>query len=280
MFPRIELPRDRVSKKPSPYPTLAFHLLRLGQLLSSIIVSSVLIFFIHHLRKENYYIPWTFILLLAVSILTVIALVTTSILHLTLTLNPKYNLLSNLSLLILWVLGLSLLSWNLGWTLGHRCTPVTWHNDSGIMVCRLYKALTAFTVTGLVSTLLALALDLRVHKYSTLLGSYNQMLDIKAPTDLRSSSPFHGGAEGFEPAHRRESSPYHTGGLETTYDQRRDPSPYESEGIETAYSHRRDPSHDAARPYKVQKPIEAQQFGYSAPSEQTSYGGGGGPGWM
>ena len=123
------------------------------------------------------------------------------------------------------------------------------------------------------------------------------MLDIKGPTDLRSSSPFHGGAEGFEPAlrresnpyhtggweashdRRRESSPYHTGGLEASYDRRRDPSPYESEGIETAYTHR-EPSHDAARPYKVQRPIEAQQFGYSAPSEQTSYGGGGGTGWL
>ena len=36
------------------------------------------------------------------------------------------------------------------------------------------------------------------------------------------------------------------------------------------------PGHDVARPYKVQKPIEAQQFGYQAPSEQTTYGGGGG----
>lgn len=106
------------------------------------------------------------------------------------------------------------------------------------------------------------------------------MLDIKAPTDLRSSSPFHGGAEGFEPTHRRESSPYHTGGLGAARDRRRDPSPYESEGIETAYSYGRETSHDFARPYKVQKPIEAQQFGYSAPTEQTSYGGGGGPGWL
>lgn len=106
------------------------------------------------------------------------------------------------------------------------------------------------------------------------------MLDIKAPTDLRSSSPFHGGAEGFEPAHRRESSPYHTGGLGAGRDRSRDPSPYESAGIETAHSYGREPSHDLARPYKVQKSIEAQQFGYSAPTEQTSYGGGGGPGWL
>lgn len=70
MFPRIELPRERVSKKPSSYPTLAFHLLRLGQLLSSIIVSSVLIFFVHHLHKEEYYIPWTFILVRDIPSLT------------------------------------------------------------------------------------------------------------------------------------------------------------------------------------------------------------------
>ena len=104
------------------------------------------------------------------------------------------------------------------------------------------------------------------------------MLDIKAPTDLRSSSPFHGGAEQSEPAHGRESSPYHTGGIGAVHDRSRDPSPYESEGIETAYSYGRESSHDFARPYKVQKPIEAQQFGYSAPTEQTSYGGGGGSG--
>ena len=107
------------------------------------------------------------------------------------------------------------------------------------------------------------------------------MLDIKGPTDVRSSSPFHRGGEGFEPepAHndRRGSSPYHGAGLETGYGQRRDPSPYESQGIEEAYSyHRREPSHDSAKPYKPQRTFEAQQFGYNAPSEQTSYGGGGG----
>ena len=42
--------------------------------------------------------------------------------------------------------------------------------------------------------------------------------------------------------------------------------------------HVREPSHDLARPYKVQRPIEAQKFGYAQPEEQTSYGGGGGSG--
>jgi len=53
--------RDRgISKKPSQYPALVFHLLRFFQWTSSLIVAIVLIFFVHHLRKEHYYIPWTF----------------------------------------------------------------------------------------------------------------------------------------------------------------------------------------------------------------------------
>ena len=80
------------------------------------------------------------------------------------------------------------------------------------------------------------------------------MLDIKRPTDIRSSSPFHGDSD----LHPAASSG-------------QEPSPY---------GRGRDPSYDIARPYKVQKPIEAQQFGYSQPSEQTSYGGGGGAGWL
>ncbi len=59
------------------------------------------------------------------------------------------------------------------------------------------------------------------------------MLDIKAPTNLRSSSPFHdaGGENG---------------------------------------------GHDVQRPYRTQRPIAAEEFGYAQPVEQTTYGGGGG----
>lgn len=159
--------RSRISKQPSFYPPLAFHILRLGQLLSSLIVTIVLSFFVHHLKVERYSIPWTFLLvrnlprpyhlshhvnipqLLTVSILTLIALVSTSILYHFRTLSPKLNLYSNTFLSVLWVLGLSFLTWNLSYTLGHHCSRETWKNTAGIMVCRLYKALTAFTVTGL-----------------------------------------------------------------------------------------------------------------------------------
>lgn len=87
--------------------------------------------------------------LLTVSLLTFVVLLVTSAFYTFRTLSPKYNLYSNGALTLLWILGLTLLTWNLSWTLGHHCARTTWHNDAGIMVCRLYKAMTAFTVTGL-----------------------------------------------------------------------------------------------------------------------------------
>ena len=98
------------------------------------------------------------------------------------------------------------------------------------------------------ATLLATLLDLHTHRKSTKLGNYNPMLDVKRPIAYSISPP--------QP---------------TSYSQA--PDPYEAQG-------QREMSHDIARPYKVQRPIEAQQFGYSAPTEQTTYAGGGGAHWL
>ncbi|MCJ1262213.1 hypothetical protein MMC22_002083 [Lobaria immixta] len=98
------------------------------------------------------------------------------------------------------------------------------------MVCRLYKALAAFTITGFVSATLALLIDLRTRRISTRRGTYDPMLDEKTP---------------FPPATTTHNS---------------SPDPYQL--------------HDASRPYKAQRPFEAGHFGYSAPSEQTTYDGG------
>ena len=51
-------------------------------------------------------------------------------------------------LTVLWMLGFGLLVWNLSQTLTHKCVILNWGSQAGVMVCRLYKALTAFTVTG------------------------------------------------------------------------------------------------------------------------------------
>ena len=70
------------------------------------------------------------------------------------------------------------------------------------------------------------------------------MLDVKGPTNVRSSSPFQAST-----ANLHESHP----------------------GVPEIQV--REPSFDGQRPYKVQRPIEAQRFGYSQPVEQTSYAG-------
>lgn len=62
MRPILGQGQDKISTKPSSYPPLAFHLIRTGQLLSALIVSSILVFFVHQLHLEHYYIPWTFFL--------------------------------------------------------------------------------------------------------------------------------------------------------------------------------------------------------------------------
>ena len=62
MFPRGPPETfSRTSRKPSPYPTLPFHLLKTSQLLAAFIVGAILSFFVDHLRDEGYGIPWTFL---------------------------------------------------------------------------------------------------------------------------------------------------------------------------------------------------------------------------
>lgn len=66
------------------------------------------------------------------------------------------------------------------------------------------------------------------------------MLDIKAPTNVRSSSPFHDAAAAADAG---------AGGEEG--------------------------GNDVQRPYRTQRTFQAEQFGYKQPEEQTTYGGGG-----
>lgn len=54
--------KDRV--KPTHYPQVPFHLIRSAQLVSSIIVSSIMIYFMQQLAHDDYKLPWTFMLVL------------------------------------------------------------------------------------------------------------------------------------------------------------------------------------------------------------------------
>lgn len=113
--------------------------------------------------------------LFAVSLLTILALTTTIVLHCFYGLNPILNTALNSSLAIVWSVGFALLSWWSSGTLSHVCNVDNWDDDLGISVCRLYKALFSFALFGLVSTLLALALDIKVQRSATKRGRFQQL---------------------------------------------------------------------------------------------------------
>ncbi len=62
-FVKSLLSRDLKRRtKPTSYPFLPFHGLRCAQLLSSMIVASIMFYFIYHLTHDHWSTPWTFLL--------------------------------------------------------------------------------------------------------------------------------------------------------------------------------------------------------------------------
>ncbi|CAE7212775.1 hypothetical protein P3342_012435 [Pyrenophora teres f. teres] len=162
--------RNRV--KPTAYPSLPFHSIRTCQLLSAIVVSGILFYFLRELAHGEYHLPWTFILLMTVSILTMLSLLITILLHFYHGLNPILNVVLNAALTLLWSLGFVLLAWWCRGTLAHVCNTNNWESDTGVSVCRMYKALFSFALLGLVMTLAALALDIRVMRRARVRGVF------------------------------------------------------------------------------------------------------------
>ena len=87
--------------------------------------------------------------LLAVSLLTLITLTLTILFYFCRALNPFFNMTLNIGLCVLWALSWSLLTWYMSGTLLHKCNTKNWKDDSGTMVCRIYKALFSFALLGL-----------------------------------------------------------------------------------------------------------------------------------
>ncbi|EUC30364.1 hypothetical protein COCCADRAFT_7601 [Bipolaris zeicola 26-R-13] len=154
--------KDRV--KPTPYPFLWFHLPRSAQLVSSLVVAGIMSYFLRELSRDGYTLPWTFILLMVVSVLTIVALASTIVLHLYHGLNPGLNIAVNGSLGVLWIVSFGLLArWTSG-TVAGVCDTSHWDSDTGVNICRQYKALFSFALLGLLATLLAVAVDVKVLK--------------------------------------------------------------------------------------------------------------------
>jgi hypothetical protein len=139
----------RTRTAPSPYPALAFHGIRLAQLLASLVVSAGMWYFLWNLIHEDFETPRTFWTLLAAAVFTKIALAGTLLIYLLFGLSPFVNLCLNGLLLALWASGFAFLWYWTRKTLSDVCSAKTWGDDTGVMVCRMYKALFAFAALGL-----------------------------------------------------------------------------------------------------------------------------------
>ncbi|THW21916.1 hypothetical protein D6D23_06244 [Aureobasidium pullulans] len=169
-----------------------FHAIRAAQLVSSIIVGSIMAFFIYHLQHDHWPTPWTFKVLMSVSWITIAMLATTITLHLRSGLNPRLNLIFNGTVFVIWTMGFGMLSWWMWGTLTHFCDVSHWNDGTGIMVCKIYKALFSFALLGLISTLMAVALDIHISRMNTLRGQHfrlNLRGDRKA-SDIPMNGPY------------------------------------------------------------------------------------------
>ncbi|KAM0698946.1 hypothetical protein Q7P36_000990 [Cladosporium allicinum] len=198
----------RAKTAPSHYPRVPFHLLRFGQLLSSLVVGGIMSFFMYHLTHDHWKTPWTFILLMTSSFFSVAALTLTIVLHCCVGLKPDLNIAINGFLALIWAVSWSLLTWYMAPTLTHYCDVEHWQEDAGIMVCRIYKALFAFAFLGLISTLAALCLDFHVRRNNNKLGMY-RLHDI----DTKQQQPQQGPSGAPRGPFTDEGHGYGSGGI-------------------------------------------------------------------
>ncbi|CAL5868744.1 uncharacterized protein PFLUO_LOCUS2971 [Penicillium psychrofluorescens] len=100
----------------------------------------------------------------------------------------------NILLLLLWLVSVALMSWSMSGTLLTQCNTSDWGNDTGIAVCRSYKALFAFIVTSLVACIASLWIDIRARgiqrgyrrgQYGVVVGSEPGLGGDPASADIK-----------------------------------------------------------------------------------------------
>ncbi|KIW14712.1 hypothetical protein PV08_07496 [Exophiala spinifera] len=170
------MPTTKMRSRPQVYPRLAFHVIRGIAFISASVVSGILIYFCLQLKHDGFKLPWTFIVILLSSLLSLLALLVTSLVYAFAFLNPLLNLISNSSILLVWTVGIALLTYNMYGTLGHSCSRANWANDDGMMICRTYKAFYSFNIFGWLAQVALIVLDVRSRRKQTALGRYNKMM--------------------------------------------------------------------------------------------------------
>ncbi|KIV82272.1 hypothetical protein PV11_04393 [Exophiala sideris] len=180
------MPTTKMRSRPQVYPRLAFHVVRAIAFISASIVTGILVYFCIQLKHDGYKLPWTFIIILASSLLSLFTLLISSMIYACAFLNPLLNMLVNIPIALIWTAGLALLTYNMYGTLGHTCSSANWASSDGMMICRTYKALYSFAVFGWLAQIALIVLDVRSRRAQTALGKYNKMdLDANANANAK-----------------------------------------------------------------------------------------------
>ncbi|KAE8409695.1 hypothetical protein BDV37DRAFT_236658 [Aspergillus pseudonomiae] len=274
------------SVKPSAYPAIPFHAIRAVGFISTLVVGIILAVFIYNLHQGGFKLPWAFLVLLIAVILSLLNYVLTTITHCCYGLSPRLSLLSNTICLLLWLISLGLLSWSMSQTILTTCNATYWATSTGITVCRIYKALFAFTVLANISYIAAIALDVIVRRRQTRLGEYDPMASNVALNDYkmhdRSSSALsggmgpYGGLDEQHPAFRSNNHPdevYSDIPAPGNYSGQTMPPPVygASSNLE---QHHGGEAQDYYQPTPTRPRVRFSTYGhdgYGHPSEQTHY---------
>ena len=121
--------------------------------------------------------------MLAGSILTLISLTLTTSVYYCAFLSPLFRLTINIPLLILWMVGLGLLSYNMFGALGRSCSIANWGNSDGVTVCEGYKAMFSFVILGLIFAGFGLFVDIKARQTQNSMGKYGT---VAGPEDKQS----------------------------------------------------------------------------------------------
>ncbi|PYH45097.1 uncharacterized protein BP01DRAFT_365944 [Aspergillus saccharolyticus JOP 1030-1] len=195
--------RTKPSVKPSHYPAIPFHIIRITGFIATFIIGIILAVFISNLHSNGYKLPWAFLVLLIAVVLTLLNFIFTTLLHCFHGLSPRLNLTTNSVLLVLWLISLGLLSYSMAHTILTSCTTTYWGTSTGIKVCRIYKALFAFTVLATATHIAAVSLDVIIRRRQTRLGQYDPMASNAALNEYkmhnRGSSVMSGGMGPYHP---------------------------------------------------------------------------------
>lgn len=199
-------------KNPSPWSKVSFFGMRALQFIFATFVIGIAGYFNYNLDADGYPIPWEFITVEAISGLTYLNIIVTTILLFINKLSPLVMMVSDGLLALMWVLSFSMLSRAMGRTTAQACDIANWGSKAGITICHLYKCLFAFVLLGwvmhLISTVFASSVRQKVNKHSYELtenpgnldankqGSYNPGAEPIRDVDTSYSAPKYNAGKG------------------------------------------------------------------------------------